>query len=490
MSGKRLVQHPSRLFIDGRWIDASSSSMIDVIDSATEEPFLSVAEARADDVTKAVNSAREAFDSGPWPRMSPSERSTYLRAIARALEKRALEHAELWTREAGVIFSAAKSRMPGLSETFDYYADLAEAYAFEERHKPQNGGDVALVVREPVGVVAAIVGWNGAPGLVTTKVAPALMAGCSLVLKASPEAPGAAYIMAEACEEAGLPSGVLNIVTCGRETSESLVRNPGVDKVTFTGSTATGRRIAAICGERIGRVTLELGGKSPALVLDDYDIDIAAKAIASRATFMTGQVCYSLTRIIVTRSRHDALVDALSDNFKSVAVGDPFDPRIQMGPLANRAQYERVQGYIARGIDEGAKLVSGGKRPARLDRGYFIEPTVFGNVDNASTIGREEIFGPVLCVIPVADEEQALEVANDTIYGLNATVFSNDPDKAYAFARRIRSGTIGHNGVRREHRLPFGGFKQSGLGREGGHEGVTPYLETKVIILDGVPQHS
>jgi aldehyde dehydrogenase (NAD+) len=485
--GEQLIEHPEALYIGGKWVAASSASRIAVVDSATDETFACIAEARAEDMRDAVNAARDAFDRGPWPRMSHRERGTFLRAIARELDTRADRHARIWTREAGVLFSASKSRIPGLGETYSYYADLAEEYPFEERHVPQSGGEVALVVREPVGVVAAIVGWNGAPGQITTKLAPALLAGCTVILKASPEAPGSAYLVAEACEAAGLPPGVVNIITAGREVSELLVRHPGIDKVTFTGSTATGRRIAAICAERIVRCTLELGGKSPAVVLSDYDVSAAAKAIASRATFQTGQVCYSLTRIIVPRAQHDDLVSALVENFRAVTVGDPFDPLIQMGPLANRAQYERVMGYIAKGKAEGAVLATGGHRPVDLDRGNFVEPTVFAYVDNAMTIAREEIFGPVLSVIPVDSEEEAVEVANDTIYGLNASVFTQDPDKAYALARRMKSGTVGHNGVRREHRLPFGGYKQSGLGREGGRDGVAPYLETKVVVLDGIP---
>lgn len=482
---ERLIEHPDKLFIGGKWVDPSSASKIDVFDSGTEALLLSVAEAHEADIHRAVEAARAAFDNGPWPRMTHGERAGYLRAMGRELEKRAAQHAELWTREAGVLFTHSKARMPGLSESYEYYADLAKTYPFQERHKPTSGGDVAYVVREPVGVVAAIVGWNGAPGLVTTKVVPALLAGCTIVLKPSPEAPGSAYITAEACEAAGLPPGVLNIVTAGREASEALVRHPGIDQVAFTGSTATGRRIAAVCSERIARCTLELGGKSPAIVLDDYDIEKAASAIASRATFMTGQVCYSLTRIIVPCKRHDEMVAALSEHFRRVTVGDPFDPAVQMGPLSNRAVYDRVLSYIGKGKTEGATLAAGGKRPAHLERGFFVEPTVFGHVDNHSSIGREEIFGPVLSVIPADSERHAVEIANDTIYGLNACVFTGDPERAYGVARQIRSGTVGHNALRREHRLPFGGFKQSGLGREGGSEGLAAYLETKVIILEG-----
>jgi len=281
---------------------------------------------------------------------------------------------------------------------------------------------------------------------------------------------------------------VLNILTAEREVSELLVRHHGVDKVTFTGSTAAGRKIASICGDRIARCTLELGGKSAAVILDDYDIGTAAKTIAGRATYLTGQVCSSLTRIVVTRSRHDELVEALSANFQKVKVGDPFDPACEMGPLAMRRQRDRVEGYIEKGKAEGATLATGGGRPAHLNRGFFIEPTVFGNVDNHSTIAREEIFGPVLSVIPAENEKNAVEIANDTIYGLNASVFTNDIERAYATARELRSGTVGHNSFRTDFSIAFGGFKQSGIGREGGTEGLLPFLEAKTVILDEMPK--
>jgi aldehyde dehydrogenase (NAD+) len=344
MNAHRVIRNPDRFFIDGIWTDPSSTSKVDVINSATEEVFATVAEAQEADVNRAVAAARKAFDHGPWPRMSHDERAQHMRAIAGELDKLADTHAQIWTAESGVLHSLAKARMTGLSATYRVYADLAETYPFQERHPAQNGGNVALLVREPVGVVAAVVPWNGAPGLITSKVAPALLAGCTIILKASPEAPGSAYILAEACENAGLPPGVLNILTADRAVSELLVRHPDVDKVAFTGSTAAGRRIASLCGERIARCTLELGGKSPAVIFDDCDIPTAAKTIASRATFLTGQVCSSLTRIIVTRGRHDAMVDALSANFERVKVGDPFDAASGMGPLAMRRQRDRVEG--------------------------------------------------------------------------------------------------------------------------------------------------
>jgi acyl-CoA reductase-like NAD-dependent aldehyde dehydrogenase len=255
--------------------------------------------------------------------------------------------------------------------------------------------------------------------------------------------------------------------------------------VTFTGSTAAGRRIASICGERIARCTLELGGKSAAVIMDDYDVATAAAKIAPGAVYLTGQVCASLTRIIVTRKRHDALVEALSDAFSKVVVGDPFDAKTQMGPLAMRRQRDRVESYIAKGKAEGATLAAGGSRPAHLNRGFFIEPTVFGNVDNNATIAREEIFGPVLSVIPVDNEEAAIRTANDSIFGLNSSVFTNDIDRAYKVARQLRAGTVGHNGFKIDFNVAFGGFKQSGIGREGGREGLHPFLETKTLLLEG-----
>jgi aldehyde dehydrogenase (NAD+) len=307
------------------------------------------------------------------------------------------------------------------------------------------------------------------------------------VLKCSPEAPGEAYVLAEIAQAIGLPAGVLNVVTADREVSELLVRDPRVDKITFTGSTAAGRRIGSICGERIARCTLELGGKSAAVVLDDIDIATAADSLATNECFVSGQVCSSLTRIVVTRNRHDELVDALTQSFGQVQVGDPFDPETQMGPLATRRQRDRVEGYIAKGLAEGATLAGGGGRPKHLDRGWYIEPTVFANVDNASTIAREEIFGPVLSVIAAKDEQDAIAIANDTIYGLNASVFTNDVDRARDVARQLRSGTVGHNSFRTDFTMAFGGFKQSGIGREGGTEGLLPFLETKSVILEGRP---
>lgn len=481
------IAHPECLFINGQWVKPSHSAQIDVINSGTEELYFSVAEAAAADIDHAVSAARRAFDEGPWSRMTHRERAVYLNAIAGEMSRRAGDAANIWTTESGITHNLSLPTATGVGSVYAYYAGLAETFAFVEQKAPSGGVGVGLLVREPVGVVAAIIPWNGPPLLLAYKCAPALLAGCTLVVKASPEAPGAAYLLAEICETIGLPPGVINVVTADREVSELLVRHAGVDKVAFTGSTAAGQRIGAICADRVARCTLELGGKSAAIILDDYDLHQAAQTITAKATFLTGQVCASLTRIIVTRQRHDELVDALSAAFNGVKIGDPFDPAITMGPLATRRQRDRVERYIAHGKAGGAALATGGCRPRHLDRGFFIEPTVFGNVSNNSVIAREEIFGPVLSVIPVDNEADAVRIANDTIYGLNASVFTNDVERAYATARQLRSGTVGHNGYRTDWGIGFGGFKQSGIGREGGTQGLLSFLESKTVVLDAIP---
>jgi aldehyde dehydrogenase (NAD+) len=481
------LQHLDRFYIDGEWTTPSTDAKIVVTDSSTEDVYITVAEAKEADIAQAVTAARTAFDTGPWPRMSHAERAGYLSAMAAELRKRAGQIGDIWPRESGILHSVALSGAEGAAETFDYYAGLADTYAWESEATPTAGGEFGLLVHEPVGVVGAIIPWNGPISLISHKVAPALIAGCTVVLKTSPEAPGTGYVIAEVAEAVGLPAGVLNVVCADREASESLVSNHAIDKITFTGSTAAGRRIASICGERIARVTLELGGKSAAVILDDIDIESVAQTISAAECFLTGQVCSSLTRIVVPRHRHDELVDALVANFSRVRVGDPFDPEIQMGPLASEIQRKRVLGYVDKGVAEGATLATGGRRPADLERGWYVEPTVFGNVDNHATIAQEEIFGPVLTVIPADSEEDAVRIANDTIYGLNSSVFTNDLERARAVAGQLRAGTVGHNAFRTDFGIAFGGFKQSGLGREGRLEGILPYLESKTVILEGRP---
>jgi len=478
------IRHTDRFFIGGEWVAPSSDSTITVTDSHSEQAFLTVAEAQAADIDRAITAAKEAFDNGPWPRLAHAERATYLRALGDEVVKRSGAIQQMWPREAGVLASMAGGAAFGAKHTFDYYADLADTFQWERPVKPGRGG-FGLIVKEPVGVVGAIIPWNAPMGLISMKLAPALIAGCTVILKSSPEAPAEGYLISEAAEAVGLPPGVLNVLTADREVSELLVRDPRVDKITFTGSTAAGRRIASLCGMRIARVTLELGGKSAAVILDDADIESTALALAQAECILSGQVCASLTRIVVSRPRHDEMVEALAAAFGAVKVGDPFDPSSQMGPLAAERQRDRVEGYIARGIEGGATLATGGGRPAGLDRGWYIEPTVFGNVDNKSVIAQEEIFGPVLSVIPAQDEADAVRIANDTIFGLHGAVFTADVERAREVAGQMRTGAIGHNGFKSDFDMGHGGFKQSGIGREGGIDGLLPFLESKAMLLDG-----
>lgn len=481
------LTRPDQFYIGGRWVKPSSDSVIDVIDSVTELPYFTVAEAQKEDMAAAVGAAREAFDNGPWPKMTHAERAQYLTAFGAELTARIGDIAAMWPRESGVVSAAVGSFAAGAVARFDDYAALGSSFAFEERATPTAGGKFGLLVREPVGVVGAIIPWNAPIGMIANKIAPALLAGCTVVLKSAPEAPGEGLIAAEIAEKIGLPPGVLNCVTADREVSELLVTDRRVDKISFTGSTLAGRRIASLCGDRIARCTLELGGKSAAVVLDDADLARTATSLSRAQCFLSGQVCSSLTRIVVIRSRHDELVEALAGAFSQVRVGDPFDAQSQMGPLAAERQRDRVEGYIAKGVEQGGKLVTGGGRPKHLGRGWYVEPTVFAEVDTSHAIAQEEIFGPVLSVIPAIDEDDAIRIANDTIFGLNASVFTEDADRALNVARQIRSGTVGHNAFRTDFGIAFGGFKQSGIGREGGRDGLLPYLEAKTLILNATP---
>src|ERR1700760_1599620 len=481
------ILHSDRFYIGGQWVTPSSDAKINVIDSDTEQVYFSVPEAQAADIDRAVTAAKDAFDNGPWQWLSHAQRADYLRALGAELKKRSDDIGQIWPRESGVLAAVARFGGAGAERTFNGFADLAAPSPFEDPPKP-SVGEFGLLVREPVGVVGAIIPWNGPIGLISNKVAPALLAGCTVVLKNSPEAPGEGYLIAEPAEAIGLPPGVLNVVCADREVSELLVRDPRVDKITFTGSTVAGRRIASICGERIARVTLELGGKSAAVILNDADIEATARTLSAAECRLSGQVCSSLPRIVAPRPRHDELLEALAATFSQVRVGDPFAADTQMGPLAAERQRDRVEGYIAKGLEGGAILATGGGRPKDLDKGWYVEPTVFGNVDNHSVIAQEEIFGPVLSVIPAADEDDAVRIANDTLYGLHASVFTNDVNRARQVGGRIRSGTVGHNAMRTDFGVSFGGFKQSGIGREGIHEGLPHFLETKFMVLEGRPE--
>ncbi len=479
--------HLSRLYIGGAWVEPSSTRQFTVISPHNETEYLRVPEAEAADVNRAVAAAKEAFDHGPWPRMAPAERAGVLGAMAGALMSRAVELGDIWLNEMGVVSSVSGYNAPTAAGIFGYYAALGGTFEFQEPHVPSFGGGAGLLVHEPVGVVAAVIPWNAPLTLLAYKLAPALLAGCTVVLKTAPEAPLDAYVFAEICEQLGLPPGVVNIITADRAASELLVRHPDIDKVTFTGSSATGKRIASICAERLARYTLELGGKSAAVLLDDYDVELAAKSLTDSLMMMNGQVCAALTRVVVPRARHDAFVEAMASEFAAVKIGDPYDPATQLGPLAMERQRDRVEYYIAKGKQEGADLAHGGSRPASLNRGWFIEPTLFANVNSQAVIAQEEIFGPVGSVIPAASEDDAVAIANGTVFGLNSAVFTQDAKRAYQFGRRLRAGTVGHNGFRVDFDIGFGGFKQSGIGREGGVQGLRAFLETKTMLLAEMP---
>lgn len=476
------IRHPNRIFIDGRWMPPASSTLIEVESPVSETIIARVAEGGRADMDAAVRSARQAFDEGPWPRMTPRDRAGYLMRMADALQRREPELEAAWTAQVGGLASLAPLMIAGatqnvrdtalLGETFDFEAPVASTVAAH-----------ALLVREAVGVVAAIAPWNIPYAIMIGKVAPALLAGCTVIMKPAPETPLEAYILAEIGEEVGLPPGVLNMVCGQREASDHLVCNPGVDKVSFTGSTAAGKRIASVCAERMARCTLELGGKSAAIVLDDFDIADAARLLTGTITMMSGQLCAMHSRVIISRSRHDALADAIAANMRAVRIGYPDDPQAMMGPIALRRQMERVMAYVDIGR-QNADLVTGGGRPSHLNRGFFVEPTLFANVKSEARIAQEEIFGPVLSLIPCENADDAVRIANDSAYGLHGSVLTNDARAAYDIARRVRTGSIAQNGLRSDFKLPFGGFKQSGIGRENGPIGLASYTEIKVIYLD------
>jgi betaine-aldehyde dehydrogenase len=461
---------------------AGSGGQIDVVNPATEEVLFSVADASEHDVDRAVGAARRAFDHGPWSQTTLEERISVLEKALHLLASRREEIAESITAQLGAPVTGSGKLVEGALVLFRLYLDAASEIDYEFVRRGRTGQ--VLVRREPVGVVASITAWNGPLTAGVTKLVPALIAGCTAVAKPAPEAPAEIGLLAELLTEAGLPDGVLNVVHGGREAGQHLVRHPGVDKVAFTGSTAAGRWIGETCGARFARVSLELGGKSAAIVLDDVDVAQAVPEIAMGNFWNAGQACIAPTRVLVPRSRQDELVDALRDAAAGVVVGDPRDERTQMGPLVAERQRARVESYFRKGVAEGAKVVYGARRPPDLARGWFVEPTVFSNVDNSMTIAREEIFGPVMSVIAYDTEDDAVEIANDTDYGLHGCVFTRDLGHGLEVARRIRSGSVTLNGYGLTPLAPFGGVKQSGIGREkGGVEGIAGFLEYKSYIV-------
>ncbi len=472
-----------RFFIGGEWVAPAGTGTVDVVSPATEEPVGRVPDATEADMDRAVEAARRAFEDGPWPRTSPAERAAVLTKVSQAIQADMTSLAELISTEMGSpVAWGTMGQVLAPSMVFDYYAGLGSSYAFDEVRAGLMGQ--VLVRNEPVGVVAAIAPWNVPLFIAAAKLAPALVAGCAVVFKPAPETPLDALRLAELFEEAGLPPGVLSVVPAGREVGEHLVRHPGVDKVSFTGSTAAGKKIGAICGEQLKRFSLELGGKSAAVILDDANLEETLPMLLPNAIMNNGEACIAQTRILAPRHRYQEVVDAMAERMGAMKVGDPLDPEVEVGPLVAARQRDRVEGYIKLGQEEGAKVALGGGRPSGLDKGYYVEPTLFVDVDNSMRIAQEEIFGPVLSVIPYEGDEQAVAIANDSSYGLCGSVWTSDPARGLDVARRVRTGTYMLNSaIPIDFATPFGGYKESGLGREFGPEGLELFLEQKSITL-------
>jgi len=478
------LMYRRQFYIGGEWAAPAGPERLGVVSPSSEEVIGEVPVATNADIDRAVEAAHTAFDDGPWPRMTPDERGDVLARAAELLRKREADIAGITVDEMGCAISQAPTAQTGLvAPLFDHYADLVRTFELERRVVA--GDRAALVTNEPVGVVAAIVPWNAPVTLASWKTAPALAAGCTVVIKPPPEAPLSNFVLAEALDEAGLPPGVVNVVPGGREVGEHLVTHPGTDKVAFTGSTAAGKRIMSLCGEQVKRVSLELGGKSAAILLDDADLDAAVTRVVRGGMHLSGQVCGAHTRVLAPRSRYAETLDAAATVAAAIPYGDPHDPATVVGPLVAERQRARVEGYIALAVDEGARVLTGGERPAHLPKGWYVPPTILGDVDNSMRVAREEIFGPVLCLIPYDDEDDAVRIANDSPYGLSGGVWSADPARALRVARRLRTGSVAVNGSYPPFPLvPFGGFKESGLGRELGPEGLASFLEPRSI---GVP---
>ncbi|MFI2478674.1 aldehyde dehydrogenase [Nocardia xishanensis] len=472
-------------FIDGQWRKPERDQTITVISPTDERPIASVAAASPSDVDAAVAAAGRALRAPEWAGLAPEDRADLLNRLADELQANTADRAALTTLQNGMpirLATSAEGQVP--VKLLRYYASLARTTQIEERRPRVGGTGTTMVRREPVGVVGMIVPWNFPQALTMFKLAPALAAGCTVVLKPAPETSLDAFALAAAAERAGVPAGVLNVVAGGADIGAYLVDHPGVHKIAFTGSTAAGREIGAKCGRLLRPVTLELGGKSAAIVLDDADLMTTVQGLASSALLNNGQACYLSTRILAPRRRHDEIVEALAAMASELTVGDPMEPETRIGPLVSSRQRERVESYIAQGKADGATLATGGGRPNR-EKGWFVEPTVFGDVDNSSRIAREEIFGPVLAVIPYEGVDEAVAIANDSEYGLGGTVWTSDHGKGLDIARRVETGSIGVNFYALDVGAPFGGVKSSGIGRELGPEGLAQYFQLKSIYMHG-----
>jgi aldehyde dehydrogenase (NAD+) len=463
-------------YIDGGWQKPVGHETIEVRSAATEEVIARIPKGTAEDVNRAVSAARRAFDSG-WCSTTAAERAEWLRKLAAALEARVQDIAATISQEVGMpikMSTIIQAQLPvNITNTF---AELAASAHFEE----QIGN--SIVIREPFGVVGAITPWNYPLHQIMAKVAPAIAAGCTMVLKPAELAPLNAYHLAEACLEIGLPAGVLNIVNgSGSVVGEAIVAHPDVDMISFTGSVRAGQRVSVVAAETIKKVTLELGGKSAFVVLDDAPLDKAIPTGVNNAMLNSGQTCSAWTRMVVPRSRMPEVIELAAAAAAKLTLGDPLDAKAKLGPVISANQRQIVEGYIQKGLAEGARVIAGGKRPPEFTRGHYVEPTIFADVRPKMTIAQEEIFGPVLSILPYDTEDEAVAIANDSIYGLAGGVWSGDKDRAIRVARRMRTGQVDVNGGRFNPLAPFGGYKRSGIGREFGKYGLEEYLQIKSV---------
>lgn len=472
-----------KLFIGGKWTEPSTSEVIKVHCPATSEYVGKVPLAATMDVDAAVAAARNAFDNGPWPTTPPQERAAVIAAAVKLMEDRK----ELFT----TLLSGETGQPPTIIEMMHWMGSigvmnfLATSAVDQVTWKETRNGSYGqtIVHREPVGVVGAIVAWNVPLFLAVNKLGPALLAGCTVVLKPAAETPLTANALAEVFAEAGLPEGVLSVVPGGIETGRALTMNPDIDMFTFTGSSAVGREVGRRAADLLKPCTLELGGKSAAILLEDVDLIVAIPMMVFSGVMNAGQGCVNQTRILAPRSRYDEIVSAVSTFVQALPVGLPSNPAVQVGPLISEKQRTQVEGYIAKGIEEGARLVCGGGRPEGLDNGFFIQPTVFADVDNKMTIAQEEIFGPVLSIIPYDTEDDAIKIANDSVYGLAGSVWTTNVSKGIEISEKIRTGTYGINWYAFDPGCPFGGYKNSGIGRENGPEGVEHFTQQKSVLM-------